>query len=81
MSNEFYNFIAKNILHFFQTRADEMQPGERYCLKLDTQEMVAGVDDELRKLTTSNNIHNDDLKCSTIERGYFKEKYNDNQTD
>ena len=26
-----------------------MQPGERYCLKLDTQEMVAGVDDELRK--------------------------------
>lgn len=56
MSNEFYNFIAKNILHFFQTRADEMQPGERYCLKLDTQEMVAGVDDELRKLTTSNNI-------------------------
>ena len=56
MSNEFYNFIAKNILHFFQTKADEMQPGERYCLKLDTQEMVAGVDDELRKLTTSNNI-------------------------
>ena len=49
MSNEFDNFIAKNILHFFQTRADEMQPGERYCLKLDTQEMVAGVDDELRK--------------------------------
>lgn len=22
-----------------------------------------------------------DSKCSTIERGYFKEKYNDNQTD
>ena len=46
MSNEFYNFIAKNILHFFQTRADEMQPGERYCLKLDTKEQVAGVDDK-----------------------------------
>lgn len=26
-------------------------------------------------------IYNDNLKCSTIERGYFKEKYNDNQTD
>ena len=56
MSNEFYNFIEKTYCIFFQTRADEMQPGERYCPKLDTQEMVAGVDDELRKLTTSNNI-------------------------
>ena len=26
-------------------------------------------------------IYNDELKCSTIEKGYFKEKFNDNETD
>lgn len=56
MLNEFYNYIASNTLHYFQGKGDSLRPGERYCLKLDTEEMVAGVDQELKKLTSSHHI-------------------------
>lgn len=48
--------LQKTYCIFSRPELMKCSPGERYCLKLDTQEMVAGVDDELRKLTTSNNI-------------------------
>ncbi|MFQ7718094.1 MAG: helicase HerA domain-containing protein [Lachnospiraceae bacterium] len=56
MLNEFYNYIASNTLSFFQAKSSIMQPGERYCLKLDNEEMVAGVDCALRKITEVNDI-------------------------
>lgn len=43
MLNGFYNYIAKNAINFFQTKKDSIRPGERYCLQLDTEEMVQGV--------------------------------------
>lgn len=56
MLNEFYDYIAKNTLSFFQNRAATMRAGERYCLKLDTEEMVMGVDHALRNITALNSI-------------------------
>ena len=56
MSNEFYNYIASNILDFFQNRKDILQHGERYCLKLDTEDMVCGVNQELMRLTSDDKI-------------------------
>ncbi len=56
MLNEFYDYIAKNTLRFFQDRSATMRPGERYCLKLDTEEMVMGVDRALRNITSKNSI-------------------------
>lgn len=43
MSNGFYNYIAKNTATYFQSIKDSIRPGERYCLRLDTEEMVANV--------------------------------------
>ena len=56
MLKEFYNYIASNTLSFFQARASVMKPGERYCLKLDNDEMVEGVDRALKEITALNNI-------------------------
>jgi len=56
MLNEFYNYIANNTLSFFQEKASSIRPGERYCLRLDNEEMVKGVDDALRHVTLVNNI-------------------------
>ena len=56
MLNEFYKYIANNTVSFFQERADTIRPGERYCLKLDTEEMVQGVDHALREKTSADHI-------------------------
>ena len=48
MSNGFYNYIAKNTATFFQSIKDSIRPGERYCLRLDTEEMVVNVNDALQ---------------------------------
>ena len=56
MLNEFYDYIANNTLCFFQGKASEIQSGERYCLKLDNEKMVEGVDSALRRITAQNNI-------------------------
>ena len=56
MLKEFYNYIASNTLSFFQARASMIKPGERYCLKLDNEEMVEGVERALKEVTALNNI-------------------------
>ncbi len=56
MSNGFYNYIARNIIGFFQNRQNLIRNGERYCLKLDTDDIVKGVDDALRELTELDGI-------------------------
>ena len=56
MLNEFYKYIANNTVSFFQSRQAIIRPGERYCLRLDTEEMVAGVDQALRAKTSIDGI-------------------------
>ena len=56
MLNEFYKYIASNTVSFFQSREAVIRPGERYCLRLDTEEMVAGVDQALRSKTSVDGI-------------------------
>ena len=56
MLNEFYNYIADHTVGFFRTRTTVLRPGERYCLRLDTAEMVAGVDRALRERTEVDHI-------------------------
>ena len=56
MSNEFYNYIANNTVSFFQEKKDSIRPGERYCLRLDTEELVHGVDRALRNRTSTDGI-------------------------
>lgn len=48
MSNGFYNYIAKTAVNFFQAKKDSIRAGERYCLQLDTEELVKGVDQAIR---------------------------------
>ncbi len=56
MSNGFYNYIARNTISFFQNRLNTIRSGERYCLKLDTEEIVEGVDKALRDMTAIEGI-------------------------
>lgn len=56
MLNEFYKYIANNTISFFQSHAGELRPGERYCLCLDTEDMVLGVDQALREKTQIDGI-------------------------
>lgn len=56
MLNEFYKYIANNTIGFFQSHQSAIRPGERYCLRLDTEEMVAGVDQALRQKTLMDGI-------------------------
>lgn len=56
MLREFYNYIANNTVGFFQGKGNSIRPGERYCLRLDNEEMVRGVDDALRNRTNIDGI-------------------------
>lgn len=59
MLNEFYKYIASNTISFFQSRSETIRPGERYCLRLDTEQMVAGVNHALRAKTQIDGIQGD----------------------
>ena len=58
MLNEFYDYIAKNTIDFFQKELDQgkLHPGERYSLRLDTAEMVEKVNDALKNTTANANM-------------------------
>ncbi len=56
MLKEFYNYIANNTISFFRSKESNLCQGERYCLKLDNEEMVKEVDDALRERTSQENI-------------------------
>jgi DNA phosphorothioation-dependent restriction protein DptH len=53
MSNEFYNYVARTIVSYFEKIKDDeiIKPGDRYILKLDDKDMVDSVDKELCSLT------------------------------
>lgn len=56
MLNEFYKYIANNTISFFQAKGSQLRPGERYCLRLDTEEMVQGVNEALSERTSVDGI-------------------------
>ena len=56
MLREFYNYIANNTVGFFQGKGEGIRPGERYCLRLDNEDMVRGVDEALRNRTNVDGI-------------------------
>lgn len=56
MLREFYNYIANNTVGFFQGKGEGIRPGERYCLRLDNEDMVRGVDEALRTRTNVDGI-------------------------
>lgn len=56
MLNEFYNYIASNIISFFQSKIEILRAGERYCLRLENVEMVEGIDCALRNQTKKDHI-------------------------
>lgn len=78
MLNEFYKYIASNTISFFQSRSEILRPGERYCLRLDTEEMVLGVNLALREKTKTDGIqgqyqYNDVYNTFTIKLSSDKE--------
>lgn len=56
MSKEFYKYIAKRIIAYFRDSLDTLRPGERFCLRLDNEEMVEGVDEALRTTLSDEDI-------------------------
>lgn len=56
MSNGFYDYIANNTISFFRDKRFSLRSGERFCLKLDSDEMVSGVESALREKTCSQGI-------------------------
>jgi DNA phosphorothioation-dependent restriction protein DptH len=67
MSKEFYKYIASNLISYFSERKTSISPGERFCLKLDNQEMVNCLDqalqielenDQIKGTYCYNNIYN-----------------------
>lgn len=61
MLNGFYNYIAKSTVNFFLSNKETIRPGERYCLRLDTEDMVKVVNEALQ----------DYARCQGIEGIYI----------
>lgn len=56
MSNEFYEYIALTLLTYFQSQAEAISPGSRYCLKLDTPDLVENVYNALSSVLEKKSI-------------------------
>ena len=56
MLREFYNYIANNIIKYFQMHNDIIQPGERFCLHFDNDEILNGVNEALKSITEEHHI-------------------------
>lgn len=61
MLNGFYNYIAKSTVNFFLSNKETIRPGERYCLRLDTEDMVRAVNEALQNYA----------RCQGIEGTYI----------
>lgn len=71
MSNGFYNYIAKSTVNFFQSIKNSIRSGERYCLRLDTEEMVRDVTEATQSYARLQGIegtyvHSSNYKTFTI---------------
>ena len=56
MLSEFFEYIAQQVVGYFTSNYSTLRPGERFCLRLDTEEMVQGVHSALEAYTQHNAI-------------------------
>lgn len=70
MSNEFYRAIAKRLIHFL--RSKNLAKGERYWLRLDSSEMIHGINNEIKSLL----IEQDSLGEYTYTHEYGEVSFN-----
>lgn len=56
MSKEFYNYIANRIIGYFGQEGSNIHDGDRFCLRLDNDELVREVDNALKKKTSEKDI-------------------------
>lgn len=66
MYEEFYRFIAESIIEYFLElqQSGELQKAESFCLKLDDDDMVQGVDKAIKEELKNKNIYTStNIKC------------------
>ena len=56
-NKEFYNYISEKIINYFLLNEKPIQNGSRFCLKLDTQEMVDDLDEHLSRMINEKYSH------------------------
>ena len=56
MSEKFYDYIAKRIVSYFEQECDNLHDGDRFCFKLDNEELVVKVNGALAKITREREI-------------------------
>ena len=56
-NKEFYSYISQKIIRYFLSNEKTIQNGSRFCLKLDTQEMVDDLDKHLSRMINEEYSH------------------------
>ncbi len=56
MSEEFYNYVANRIISYFERECERLHDGDRFCFKLDAQELVVNVYAALEAITREKDI-------------------------
>ena len=56
MSKEFYNYIAKRIISYFGLEESNIHDGDRFCLRLDNDELVREVNNALKEKSSAEDI-------------------------
>ena len=51
MYEEFYNYIATRIIGYFEQECDNIHDGDRFCFRLDNEELVKKVNEALFDIT------------------------------
>lgn len=51
MYEEFYNYIATRIISYFEQECDNIHDGDRFCFRLDNEELVKKVNEALFDIT------------------------------
>lgn len=56
MYEEFFNYIATRIISYFEQECDNLHDGDRFCFKLDNEELVEQVNAALYDITLKKDI-------------------------
>ena len=56
MYEGFFNYIATRIIGYFEQECDNLHDGDRFCFKLDNEELVEQVNDALYDITLKKDI-------------------------
>ena len=61
MYEEYYNYIATRIIGYFEQECDNIHDGDRFCFRLDNEELVKKVNEALFDITHKKDL---DGTCS-----------------